>query len=378
MKKALMIAPAASVFQKFCKVNIECLKEAGYEIYLASNYSDADDKKQKKYDAFREWCEKENIRTIDIKFARKSLLKNMKMIKIVKNLIKENDFDLIHCHTETGGLITACALNRKCSAKKIYTPHGISFYKGSSILSWLLFYPLEKWICGKMDKVIALNNEEYEIISGWENNETKLVHGIGLDVKSISEIGCDKEQIREMFGIKSDDFFIICVGELNENKNHKIVIDAVSKLNRDDIKCVICGVGHLKEKLQEMIENLELNDKITLAGYRTDIPILLNAADVLSFPSFHEGLPVSVMEAMAAGLPVVCSEIRGNVDLIQNEVGGFLFKPTDSEAIKVALDKLINDRLLREKMGETNKNNIRKFDSSEVKKEIYDVYTNWA
>lgn len=372
MKKALMIAPAASVFRSFCKMNLEALKEQDYEIYLAANYSDSDEKKQKQYDEFKKQCENDGISTIDIKFSRKSLFKNFSAIKKLKKLIKEENFDLIHSHTETGGLILALINPKNCN--KIYTPHGISFYKGSSILSWLVFYPIERWICGRMDKVLAINEEEFETVQKWRNCEIVFVHGIGVDTNAIASTSVNRDEIRASFGIEKEDFFVLCVGELNANKNHKTVISAIASSENKNIKCVICGVGGLKEEFLGLIEKEKLTQRVTLAGYRTDIPMLLNAADIFAFPSYHEGLPVSVMEAMSASLPIVCSKIRGNCDLIKDGEGGFLFAPDDIEGFKDAFDLLLKNVDKRSKMGKINRETVKKYDFEAVKKELLGVY----
>lgn len=375
MKKALLIAPAASVLRSFCDKNIKCLQKLGYEVYLAANFEDCDAKKQVQYDEFVKKCGQEEITVFEIKFYRRSLFKNFKSIQTLRKLIVDKEFDLIHCHTDTGGLITALALPRRGKARRIYTPHGISFYKGGSIFRWLAFYPVEKWICSKMDCVLAINGEEYEIINSWKNNETLFVHGVGVDTDHFERLSIDRNQKRSEFNINPEDFMIMCVGELCKNKNHRVIIKAISMINRQDIQCIICGVGELKDELQKMIDDHGLSERIMLTGYRTDVAELLSAADLFAFPSFHEGLPVSVMEAMSAGLPVVCSEIRGNVDLIRNEEGGFLCAPSNAEQFKNAIEKLIDDVDLRSKMSAVNKEKVRAYDISEVEKEIHRIYT---
>lgn len=372
MKRALLIAPAASVLRNFCTANIKSLENLGYRISLTSNFKSPDTKKQKQYDDFCKWCELKQISTHNINFSRHSFFKNISAVLKLKKYIKANEFDLIHCHTETGGLLSSLAMPKKC--KKIYTPHGISFYKGASILKWLVFYPIERWICGRMDYVFTINTEEYETINRWQNNTTVLVHGIGLDVERIEQSLSDKTELRKEFGINGDDFFILCVGELNENKNHKTVIDAIARLKNPHIKCVICGIGNLKDDLQNTIDALGLSDNITLAGYRTDVPQLLHAADVLAFPSFHEGLPVSVMEAMSAGIPVICSRIRGNVDLIEDGNGGYLCTPSSSEEFAEKISQLIHNPQLRQSMGQHNKQTIKNYSIDAVIREITAIY----
>lgn len=375
MKKALMIAPAASVFLSFCNKNTEALKKLGYDIYLVSNFYDKDEKKREKYLKFAEECRKNGIKTIDIAFRRKSFFKNLKYIMDLKALIRSENFDLIHAHTETGGLIAGIALPAKNKAKKIYTPHGISFYKGSSLLSWCLYYPAERWICSRFDCVLAINGEEYGIIHKWKKDKAVFVHGVGVDIGRFENQSVDIRETREEFSIKPEDFMILCIGELNRNKNHKVIIEAVSKIQDPNVKCIICGAGELKESLRTMITELGLADRVFLAGYRTDIPQLLAAADIFAFPSYHEGLPVSVMEAMASGLPVVCSRIRGNTDLIKDGEGGFLCSPESAEQFREAIERLLKDRKLREKMSAVNKKTVMEYDAAEVEKELEYIYS---
>ena len=108
-------------------------------------------------------------------------------------------------------------------------------------------------------------------------------------------------------------------------------------------------------------------------GFRYDINEILKAADVFVFPSFQEGLPVSVMEAMAAGLPVICSDIRGNRDLIDKK-GGFLVKPDDVHGICRGIDKLAADPELRSKMGAYNKMQANKYDIHMVLSKMQKIY----
>ena len=108
-------------------------------------------------------------------------------------------------------------------------------------------------------------------------------------------------------------------------------------------------------------------------GYRTDIKELLNIADIFAFPSIREGLSVSLMEAMAAGLPCVVSNIRGNVDLIDGK-GGILCAPNDIQEFTNALNELCENNALRRKMGEYNLSKIKNFDKNIVNEKMKEIY----
>ena len=113
-----------------------------------------------------------------------------------------------------------------------------------------------------------------------------------------------------------------------------------------------------------------------MLGYRNDIKELMNSADIFLFTTLQEGLPRSMMEAMSTGLPCIASNIRGNVDLIENEKGGFLNNPNSPEDFAKSISILVNDKDLRRKMGEFNKEYVKQFDTENVKQELYNIYSN--
>ena len=145
------------------------------------------------------------------------------------------------------------------------------------------------------------------------------------------------QRIRKELGIPLNAKVILSVGEVNKNKNHKVGIEALAKLRDKNTYYVICGRGPLMEAHKELAQSLGVGDRVILTGYRTDVADFYKMADVFLFPSFREGLPVAVMEAMASGLPVVATRIRGSSDLVQQ---GDLFEPTDVDGIAKAIETL--------------------------------------
>lgn len=126
---------------------------------------------------------------------------------------------------------------------------------------------------------------------------------------------------RQEFGINEDSILLLSIGELNENKNYETVIRAIASLNDPRVYYCIAGKGDKKEQLEDIISKLGLENNVHLIGYRNDISEILTAADIFVFPSLREGLPEALMEAMVCGLPVACSRIRGNMDLIDESKG---------------------------------------------------------
>ena len=370
MKKALLIAPAPSVHERFNQVNIDALQALSYEVHLAANFKPGG---EGTVAVISDQLRRRNAVCRHMPFYRMSLIKNLPALRQLRALLKRERFDLIHAHTETGGLITRLAALFGVPARYIYTPHGMSFYDGCPLNKKLLYYPVEKWICAGMDDVIAVNMEEYALLQRWNKITARYTHGVGADLKLPSMTHTEKARKRAQLGIPDGTLLLLSVGELNKNKNHQTVIRAVSKLNSPDIRYLICGAGPLKSELESLSNTPGVQDSIILSGFRRDISEILQIADVFVHPSYHEGLPVALMEAMASGLPVVCSRIRGNVDLIDDGVSGFLCAPGDPDAFAEAITRLY-DASTRERMGRENRERVALFSAGTVRRELKKIY----
>lgn len=375
MKKALMLVPMGSVHRRFNRANIEALQGLGYQVELAANFENGDGPEVHNQEYVAE-CKGEGIITHSIPFARHSLTGSLKCLPQVKQLLKDGQYDIVHAHTETGGLILRLARGVKGKSRFFYTPHGMSFWKGSSLKSQMIYRPLERWICSGMDMNLGMNQEEVDVLRKWNSKTASYVHGIGLNLERFQKTGRSREEVRAEFGLKEDDKFIVSVGELDDNKNHITVIKALAMLEHKNFKYVVCGVGPNKEMLEKYAQERGLDDKVILAGYRSDIPDILNAADIFVFPSFHEGLPVSALEAMACGLPLACSKIRGNVDIVKDGENGFLFEPDDFVALSLSLEKLFCGEELALSFGKKNKALVIEYSLESLIEELINIYIN--
>ena len=179
---------------------------------------------------------------------------------------------------------------------------------------------------------------------------------------------------KQELGVLDSEIVLLSVGELNQNKNHKELIRLLPKIEIP-FKYLICGQGYLEEDLKTFCLELNLADKVKFLGYRTDVPEILQISDIYLFPSKREGLSVALMEAMATGLPCLVSDIRGNIDLIDQNKGGFIFQHGNETSILKSMQKLVSDSLMRERMGKYNLQKIKTFDKKEVNIIMKDIYT---
>jgi glycosyltransferase involved in cell wall biosynthesis len=373
MKKALLMAPAPSVLELFNKVNMDVLSDLSYQVHVTSNFEPTGEDGAR-ISAFRDAMANRHAVCHHIPFYRGSLFKNIPAIRRYRALLKRERFDLVHVHTETGGLVTRLSMPGIQSTRFIYTPHGMACCRGCPLKNRLAYFPVSKWICAGMDAVVAINSEEYALLRNWRPETARYTHGIGLDLGRHDRSPDDAWRKRAEFGVPGDAFLILSVGELSGRKNHEAVIRAVSKLKARNIRCLICGAGPLEGRLRELIRAFNLSETVVLAGYREDINEILPEADAFALPSYYEGLPVALMEAMAAGLPAVCSRTGGNADLIEDGRNGFLCAPNDADGFAAALRRLMDDAGLRERMGRESRTRVRRFSAGTVAEELKNIY----
>ena len=304
---------------------------------------------------------------------------NLKAYQNLKKVIDEGEYDIIHCHTPVGAMLTRLAAKqaRKRGTKVFYTAHGFHFYKGAPAVNWLLYYPVEKWLSRYTDVLITINKEDYKRAKTFKAGKVCYVPGVGIDLKKFNARNVNKEQKRKEIGVSADDFVLLSVGELIPRKNHEVVIRALSVLKQADkllhLEYVICGRGVHESELKKLAEELGVAEHIHFLGYRTDISEICNCCDLFVFMSHQEGLPVALMEAMACGLPAICSNIRGNTDLIEDGVCG-LIVASAAEDVAVAVMQMWENPEMRYGMATAALSAVKKFDLVSVEMKMKEIY----
>lgn len=259
--------------------------------------------------------------------------------------------------------------------KVIYTAHGFHFYKGAPLKNWLLYYPVEKLCSHFTDKLITINREDYELAQKKLGaKKTYYVPGVGIDLPKFQNDCTDRNVTREELGVPKDALFLLSVGEVNENKNHQIVIRALAKLSRSDVHYAIAGIGGHRERLLALAKKLGVDDRVHLLGFRTDIPALNRAADIFCFPSIREGLGLAAVEAMACKTPVVAADNRGTRSFITDGENGFLCKHDDVDAFEEAISTLSDDQELREAFVKRGLETVRAYSVNSVTDMLLAIY----
>lgn len=373
MSKILFISNLSNRITSFVTASIEAAHSLDIEFYQAANWGDTETSQIQADE------QQYGIHIKSFPISRNPLSKvNLKAYRELVQFIKDEKIDYIHCNTPSGGLLGRLA-GKKCKVKKvIYQAHGFHFYKGAPLKNWLLYYLVERWLAHYTDALITINNEDFERAKKKfklrNHGKVYYVPGVGIDTTQYDLDEKLREEKRRELGLNEGDIAVISMGDLIERKNYDTAIRAIVEANEPKLQYFICGKGPEEEKLKALAESLGVTKQIHFLGFRSDIKELLTAADIFLFTTKQEGLPRSMMEAMASGLPCIASKIRGNTDLINGSECGFLCKNNDVNDYAEKLKLIVNDKGLRNRMGQNSQIAIRKFSLKIVLEEMRNIY----
>ena len=356
----------------FFKSFIEELTETGHTVEIACN--DADTPVPALYNELG--CKVHRLSCSRSPFSKG----NLTAVKQIRRLVDENRYDIVHCHTPIAAACTRLAcrqLRKKQGVKVFYTAHGFHFYKGAPLKNWMIYYPVEKLCARYTDKLITINQEDFTLAQKkMKAKEVLYVPGVGVDLSRFQSVLPDKVGKRAELGIPADATLLLSTGEVNENKNHQVIIRAMACLHRDNLHYMIAGVGPKADELRKLAEDLGLAGKVHLLGYRKDIPELCYSADIFCFPSRREGLGLAALEAMACGLPIITSNVHGINDYSVNGLTGYRCCPEDMDGFARALKTLIDHPEERARMGRNNIEVVKKYDFSQIIPQMMRIYSN--
>ena len=367
----LYITTISLTMNTFFKPHIEMLFQEGHQVDIACNYRDLP-----LAPLYREL----GCVFHQVDFSRSPLsFDNVKAYKQLKKIIVQGNYDLVHCHTPNASMITrlVCRKFRKKKGLKVfYTAHGFHFYEGAPKLNWMVYYPVEKFCSQFTDKLLTINQEDYNVAKNkFKAEDVYHIPGIGVDLTRYENVQVDKAAKRREIGVPEDAFLLLSVGEVNENKNHQVIVRALAKLNDSRIHYAIAGKGSQTDALLELAQNLGIADRVHLLGYRTDIPELNYSADVFCFPSHREGLGLAAIEAMACGLPIITSNVHGINDYSIDGVTGYKYSPNDVDGFAEGIQNCISGKLDLSVLKIENPKRAKQYELSRVRDMMRNIYS---
>ena len=268
----------------------------------------------------------------------------------VRDIVRAGGYDVVHVHTPIAAFVTRYALRHDRGGPHpslIYTAHGFHFYEGQSAAPNTAYRRMERIAAPWTDYLVTINEEDFDAakeLGGIDPERVRYIPGIGVDTVAFapSEDPAARERLREGLDVGPSDFMLTMVAEFAPVKRHAHLLEAFAAANAPRVVLVLVGQGPLESSLRDKASELGIADRMRWAGYRRDIPAVLAASDALALVSEREGLPRSVLEGMATGLPVIGTRTRGIADAVGPDAGWIVDK-NDVAALAAAIDQASSD-----------------------------------
>jgi glycosyltransferase involved in cell wall biosynthesis len=354
--KVLQITAVDFTLKKFLIPLVDEMEKQGYEIHTACNREQIGEELQRKGYVIKHIPFERNLNVIS----------HLKSLFALIKLIKKEKYDSIHAHTPVASIISRLAAKIAGVPLIVYTAHGFYFHENMKPLFYKIAYNIER-IWGKYltDYLFFQSKEDYELARQNKFNlPERLIHiNNGVSGERFNPEKYNRNLIRKNMGFEDNDVVIMFTGRLVKEKGIQELLLAFNDLKKKNnfLKLMVVGGGVQGDRdginIDELINSFssEVKNSIHLLGLRDDIPELLSVADIFTLPSYREGLPRSIIEAMAMGKPVVATNIRGCREEVFPGVNGFLCKARDAKDLAFHLEKIITDKEMMSKLGSNSR-----------------------
>ncbi len=322
-----------------------------------------------------------------VPIARKiSPLKDLVSICRLTKLLRTLKPVIVHTHTSKAGIAGRIAARLAGVPVVFHTAHGFPFHAGMPPATVKMYELLEKF-CARLSTVVFsqsredVDTAEKKGITSRTGGLIYLGNGILLDRFHPDLLqDREKDRLKEKLGIKPGEVVLITVARLNAVKGYRDLITAAGLLPNRGWKLLCVGEDEGEgAKIAALIQRLQLADRVQLLGKRKDVPALLAIADIYVLASYREGIPRSVIEAQAMGLPAVVTDVRGSREVVRHGETGLIVPPKDSKSLAEALRQLLQDPSLRQKLGQAGRAVVlQEFDEHRVFQRLLAVYQKYA
>ena len=315
-------------------------------------------------------------RGIDAWAIKRDSFFDLRAAKELYNLLKDKKFDLLHSHCGH----FSCIIAKIAKVPYIIeTRHGLYFNYDDLDKINFFEYLVNKYKAKMLDLTLTVSKIDQDLLTEKFNVSHNKVKNIqnGIDVSVIGKTSNDMASIKKDLGIHNKDKIVGTVARFTEQKGLKYLIDSIQNVKKEipNSKFVIVGDGELKNQLISMATRNGNQTDIVFTGYRNDAINLMSTFDVFVLPSLWEGMPYSILEAMALKIPVVATNVFGNKELIVDGKTGILVPPRNGEAIAEAIVVLLTDNKKAKEMGKEGYQRVKNsFSAKKMTEQIEQTY----
>lgn len=304
--------------------------------------------------------------------------RDRRAVRELTNYFGHNQTDVVHTHSAKAGAIGRIAARRSAVPAVIHTFHGFPFHNFQSRARRTAYISAERWLGGMTDEFLAIGDSvaAEAIRLGIASPDRVRVVASAIE-NSITPVSPEsRARSRTLLGVGEDVLLVGTVGRLDFQKAPLDMIRAVAALERDDVHLVWVGDGPSMDEARKLVDNLGLDQRVTLLGERNDVPLLLPGFDLFAMSSLYEGIPCAVIEAMSCGIPIVATAVNGVPDVVKHGRTGLLARPGDPQSLARAIELMFEDPHRAQAMAKAARLNvIDEFDPGLLGDALEDSYT---
>lgn len=309
-----------------------------------------------------------------------SPFKDLAALLKLYRLMRSQAFSIVHTHSSKAGILGRIAAKMAGVPVIVHTVHGWSFHDRMRAPRRWLFVTLERWMAAMSDALVVVSSvlEEMGLREGIGRPGQYVTIYSGIDLTEFDQSASERDQKRRELGIPAGVPVIGTIGRLSPQKSPEDFLAAARKVIQQmpEVRFLIVGDGPLRGRVEESIRATGISDKVLLTGIRHDVPGLMASLDVFVLSSLWEGLPRVIPQAMAAGRPVVCTNVDGNAEAVLDGVNGLLVPARDTDALADAILQLLRDPGLARQMGLEGQRRVTKFSAQKMLEDIEMLYQN--
>jgi glycosyltransferase involved in cell wall biosynthesis len=297
---------------------------------------------------------------------------NSKSVLELGRLMRARKYDLVHTHAPVASVLGRVAAKLAGVERIVYTAHGFYFHEHMPRQTYALYHGVEKSVAQITDRILVQSQEDYDtaVTTGLGSAEKIRYLGNGIDLMRFDPAASrddDRTRLRRELGIPEAHSPLIGItGRITEEKGFGELVEALALLRSDFPEAHLLVIGgqlsterdRFQDSLVDFIAEHGLESQVTFTGFRSDVQALLGLLDLFVLPSYREGLPRSVLEAMAMELPVVATNIRGCREAVAHEVTGLLVPTKNPRALAEAAGRILADQDLARQFGRAGRDRV--------------------
>ena len=292
-------------------------------------------------------------------------------------LLRARGVELLHIHDPRSGVVGRL-VGKLFRLPVVYTVHLPPYYYTGGVKRWLYRFMerlLNMWCT---DRIIYVSHRVYQEAIGLRvapQGRSSVIEN-GIDLCPFNKMVVDRKVVREALGTQENLPVFCFVGRFTKQKGVDILLHAVTVL-RDEhsaFRVWLVGDGPLRSQLEQYVIREGIASYVQFLGFREDVSALLQASDVFVLPSRYEALPVSLLEAMAAGLPCIVTDVGDNAHLVEDGVTGVVVSPNEPNSLALSLRGMLTDRKIRLRMGQLARQKAQRFSVDQMVMRIMGVY----